>query len=235
MPKINVYLPDDLAEAVKAASIPVSSVCQRALEEALRTAGSVRESLRRPPSAEGSGVYSRLTDRARQVLLLAEAQARQRQHGHTGTEHLLLGMLDEGGNLGLRVLAHVGVDPADVRAEIEGVMATALDQVDPPPERAPFTPRAKKIIELAMQEALKLGHNYIGCEHLLLALAVEDGGLAGHVLRSMGVEPTVTRRAVTTLLAAHPPAPPSLDQVATRYGLEQILHRLDRLEKRLAG
>lgn len=235
MPKINVYLPDDLAQAVKAASIPVSSVCQRALEEALRTAGSVRETLRRPAGTEGGGVYSRLTERARQVLWLAESQARQRNHGHIGTEHLLLGILDEGGNLGLRVLAHVGVDPADVQAEIEGVMATALAEVESPPERVPFTPRAKRIIELAMQEALRLGHRYIGCEHLLLALAVEVDGLAGHVLRSMGVEPTVTRRAVTTLLAGQPPARPNLQQVATEYSLQQILHRLDRLEKRLAG
>ncbi|MEO7442163.1 MAG: Clp protease N-terminal domain-containing protein, partial [Acidimicrobiales bacterium] len=102
MPKINVYLPDDLAEAVKAASIPVSSVCQRALEQALQTAGAVRESVRRPPG--DGGIYGRLTDRARHVLMLAETQARQHRHGEVGSVHLLLAMLDEGGNLGIHVL-----------------------------------------------------------------------------------------------------------------------------------
>ncbi|MGH9155563.1 MAG: Clp protease N-terminal domain-containing protein [Acidimicrobiales bacterium] len=231
MPKINVYLPDDLAEAVKAASIPVSSVCQRALEQALQTAGAVRESVRRPPG--DGGIYGRLTDRARHVLTLAAGQARQHGHHEVGSVHLLLAMLDEGGNLGIHVLAHLGVDPADVRAEVEGVLAAGPSDTDPPPERPHLAASAKRVIEQAMNESLKLGHNYIGCEHLLLALVADEGGIAGQILRTMGVELTVTRRAVQTLLAAavHAPARPPAASVA----LQEILARLDRLERRLAG
>lgn len=200
-------------------------MCQRALEEALRTAGALRESVTRPAATTGGGIHGRLTDRAR-----------GRGHRHLGTEHLLLGMLDEGANLGLRVLADLGVDPADVRTELEGVMATAVPSTGVPVvDKAALTPRAARVIELSTREALRLGHNYIGCEHLLLGLLDEGDGIAGQVLRSMGVELTVTRRAVTTMLAGFVHARANPPQSLPDDAVRQILERLDRLEQRLAG
>lgn len=231
MPKINVYLPDDLAEAVRAANLPVSSVCQRALEQALRTVGAVRESTR--TSTLDPGRAARFTDRAKAALVLARGQAFRRGHAHLGTEHLLLGILDEGANLALRVLEVVGVDPTDVRAELEAVMSEAVPTRDGTVDEVAFTPRAIVVCQLATREALRLGHNYVGCEHLLLSLVDEGDGIGGQVLRLLGVELTTTRRAVASVLAGfvharrNPAGPPAADPLA------QILDRLDRLEQRL--
>jgi len=235
VPKINVYLPDDLAQAVKAASIPVSSVCQRALEEALRTVGAVAESTRAPTSGAARG--DRFTPRAKAALTLARSQALARGHGYIGTEHLLLGILDEGANLAVKILESIDVEPSDVRAELEAVMSEATPPTDDVVDTTPFTPRATVVCQLATREALRLGHNYVGCEHLLLALVDEADGLAGQVLRTMGVELTTTRRAVVTALTGfvHARRYPTRPASAHDDVLRQILARLDGLEHRLAG
>jgi ATP-dependent Clp protease ATP-binding subunit ClpC len=232
VPKINVYLPGELADAVRDAAIPVSAVCQQALQRAVREVTAMRESTHRLPSdPDPASTFSRFTDRARSAMDLAKQQMIRRGDATVGTEHLLLGILDEGENLALRALEALDVDPADVRAELEARLSANRGQ--PPADAQP-----RRALELATTEALTLGHNYVGCEHLLLGLAAEPDGIAGEVLRSMGVEHRIARRTVVTLLAGfvhgrsklggRPPEPPAVAKT-----LERILKRLDDIESRL--
>jgi ATP-dependent Clp protease ATP-binding subunit ClpC len=241
MPKINVYLPDALADAVREAQLPVSAICQSALERAVRDITSARAS-DEPPPLEGStsGVFSRFTPRARQALTLAEEAARQVPHNYVGTEHLLLGVLDEGGNLALRILAALEIEPDDVRAEL---IASMGRPTRPAGDRIPFKKLAKEALELTAKEALLFGHNYIGCEHLLLGLLATERGIASQVLRRMGLEVRTARRATITALVgfvhaqqapAAAAAPVSQTGVDDESTLEQILRRLDAIESRLA-
>jgi ATP-dependent Clp protease ATP-binding subunit ClpA len=235
MPKINVYLPDGLATAVREAQLPVSGICQAALERAVRDVSSARAADETPPEDRpGLGLFSRFTSRARQSITLAENVAREVPHNYVGTEHVLLGIIDEGGNLALTVLASLDIEPADLRAELIASMGPPTPE--PLPDHLPFTPLAKRALELATKEALTLGHNYIGCEHLLLSLLAAEDGVASQVLRRMGLELRTTRRAVVTALSGFVHAqkresPPA--QAADT--LDQILRRLDALEQRLAG
>jgi ATP-dependent Clp protease ATP-binding subunit ClpC len=235
MPKVNVYLPDELAAAVRDAQLPVSGICQAALERAVRDVTSARAADETPPEDRpGLGMFSRFTPRARQAVTLAESAARQVPHNYVGTEHVLLGLIDEGGNLALEVLASLDIERVDVRAELVASMGA------PTPEtlaaHLPFTRLAKRALELATKEALTLGHNYIGCEHLLLSLLATEDGLASQVLRRMGLELRTTRRAVVTALTGFVHAQQRESARAQAPdALEQILRRLDALEQRLAG
>ena len=237
MPKINVYLPDDLAAAVRDAHVPVSAVCQSALERAVRDVTSLRAT-DQPPSEDhpGLGTFGRFTPRARKALALAEDAARAVPHDYVGTEHVLLGLVDEGGNLAVKVLETLGIELTDLRAELLGSMGPPSDRVE---GRIPFTPLAKRALEATAKEALSMVHNYIGCEHLLLGLLATEEGLASQVLRRMGVELRTTRRATTTVLsgfvhaketAAASTAPAEVSEDA----LQQILRRLDAIEGRLS-
>jgi ATP-dependent Clp protease ATP-binding subunit ClpC len=234
MPKINVYLPDDLAAAVRDAHVPVSAVCQSALERAVRDVASLRATDQPPPEDHpGLGTFGRFTPRARKALALAEDAARAVPHDYVGTEHVLLGLIDEGGNLAVKVLETLGIELTDLRAELLGSMGPPSDPVE---GRIPFTPLAKQVLEATTVEARGLAHNYIGCEHVLLGLIATEKGLASEVLRRMGVERLTTRRAVITALsgfvhARQNPAP-ARDPADT---LQQILERLDAIERRLAG
>lgn len=234
MPKVNVYLPDELAAAVRDAQVPVSAVCQAALERAVRDVTSVRGA-DEPPAQDqpGVGLFGRFTPRARQALVLAEQAARDVPHNYVGTEHVLLGVIDEGENLALRVLVSLDVDPADVRAEL---VASLGPPTAPVADHIPFTALAKRALELTANEALALGHNYIGCEHLLLGLLTATDGLGGRVLRRMGLEPRTTRRAVVTALAGFVHAQAdrgNRPQPGIDATLEEILRRLDAIERRL--
>jgi ATP-dependent Clp protease ATP-binding subunit ClpA len=253
MPKINVYLSDDLAIAVRDAQVPVSAICQKALERAVRDVASVRASGVAPPEdSPGLGVFARFTGRARTALTMAEQAARDARHSHVGTEHVLLALLDEGGNLGIKVLESLDIEVADLRTELVASMAPAGDAAVE--GHIPFSPRAKQALEETTKEALVLLHNYIGCEHVLLGLIATEKGLASVVLRRMGVELVTTRRAVVSALAgvvhsgqdptpskpepskpepvaADPSSEPAL---ATADALAQILQRLDTIEQRLA-
>lgn len=236
MPKVNVYLSDDLAAAVRGACIPVSTVCQRALEDALRHATSLREGPRVHRGTLPAGIQLSLTPSGRLIhtIFLGFDEARNRDHSFVGTEHLLLGMLSEGENLGVRVIAALDVMPGDARAELEAVMRQAIR--DAPPGEPDLTPGARRVIDLMEKEAAQLRHNYLGCEHLLLALIRESEGLAGQVLRRMGLDVAITRRAVVTALAGFGhgranPAPsnaPAIDDLVRDIGA-----RLDYLESRL--
>ncbi|GII75312.1 hypothetical protein Sru01_02940 [Sphaerisporangium rufum] len=288
MPKINVYLPDELAEAVKEAGVPVSAVCQRALELAVRRVTAIRETTLGDLAADDpTARLTHFTARARDVIKLAVDQARTAGAGHVGTEHLLGGMLAEGGNLALQVLQALEIDPAQVTRGLTRTPAPqpagtvphagpagpagasspepatkpatgpgAPESATPGASGAPgpgddtaggrpgdspaaeetsgatagaesgtarhFDGPAAAALELAVTEATALGHNYVGCEHLLLGLVAEPDGRAGHVLRALGAEPRLTRRAVAAALAGYvhlraqtaaatPPVPPPAD------------------------
>ena len=128
--------------------------------------------------------FDRFTDRARKVLTLAQDEAQRFNHNYIGTEHLLLGLVREGEGVAAKVLENLSVELAKVRQAVEFIIGRGerpvLGEIG-------LTPRAKKVIELAIDEARRLGHNYIGTEHLLLGLVREEGGIASGVLESLGV------------------------------------------------
>src|SRR5712691_9289844 len=234
MPKINVYLPDDLAAAVRDAQVPVSAVCQSALERAVRDVASLRATDLAPPEHHpGLGTFGRFTPRARKALALAEDAARAVPHNYVGTEHLLLGLIDEGGNLAIKVLEALDIELTDLRAELLASMGPPSDPVE---GRVAFTPLAKQALEATAKEALGMLHNYIGCEHVLLGLIATEEGLASEVLRRMGVERLTTRREVITALSGFVQAQQNsaLSRPDTTDTLQQILQRLDTIERRLA-
>ncbi|MEV8438204.1 Clp protease N-terminal domain-containing protein [Actinosynnema sp. NPDC051121] len=228
MPKINVYLPDDLAEQVKEAGVPVSAVCQRALEQAVRRIGTIRAiRLDEPASEEAAARRSKFTDRLRTALRLAADRARAAGSATVDTEHLLAGVLGEGANLALRVLRAMDVEPARITL----------------PERSgdavptAYGPTAAAALELAVTEALTLGHDYVGCEHLLIALVAEPDGTAGEVLRGLGVDARATRQAVVAALgglahlrAAAQADPSAVIAAVVRRELQPVIERIERLE-----
>ena len=189
----------------------MSAVCQAALERAVRDVTAARATDEPPDATTWTGLFARFTPRARQAVTLAQEAARAVPHNYVGTEHLLLGLLDEGGNMALRVLAALDIDEDDLRAELAGSMPRATRRVQ---GHIPFTPRAKATLELAAKESMSLGHNYVGCEHLLLGLLAVEDAIASKVLRRMGLELRTTRMAVTRALVElvstrSPPAVPA--------------------------
>jgi ATP-dependent Clp protease ATP-binding subunit ClpC len=233
MPKVNVYLPDELAAAVKETQIPVSAVCQTALERAVRDITAARNADDAPPSElPVTGLFGRFTPRAQRVVSLAQQAARDAMHNYVGTEHVLIGILDEGTSVAVKVLAKLDIETEDLRAELRASMGPASDAV--PAGHVPFTPLSKRALELTTKEALVLGHNYIGCEHLLLGLLATDEGLASKVLRRMGVELRTTRQAVVAVLSnfAAQQAEPAA-AAPSQATLTKILERLDAIERRL--
>ncbi|MBL0350809.1 MAG: ATP-dependent Clp protease ATP-binding subunit [Elusimicrobia bacterium] len=141
---------------------------------------------------------NRFTERAQRVILIAQEEAKRLNHDYVGTEHLLLGLIALGEGVAAQVMANLGVDLRRVRAEIEKIVGTG-DNVMLLGE-IPFTPRAKKVLELAVEEAQNMGHNYVGTEHLLLGLIREEEGVAARVLENIGVRLDVVREEVISLL-----------------------------------
>lgn len=216
MPKINVYVPDELAEAVKEAGIPVSAVCQRALETAVRRVTAIRAAVVMPSSGfEASNRLTHFTDRAREVVRLAVQEARYKSAPEVRTEHLLSGILGEGGNLALQVLSAMEIEPEQIRREVDRHMGvTRAEGESAPADTEPITAanedgelrigsQAAAALELAVTEATSLGHNYVGCEHLLLGLIAEPDGAGGQILRNLGAELRLTRRAVEAAIAGY--------------------------------
>lgn len=144
-------------------------------------------------------VFERFTDRARRVVVLAQEEARMLNHSHIGTEHILLGLIHEGEGVAAKSLRAFDVDLSleVVRSQVEAIVGN--DQ-QAPPGHIPFTPRAKKVLELSLREALQLGHNYIGTEHILLGLIREGEGVAAQVLVKLGAELIRVRQEVFYLL-----------------------------------
>ena len=147
--------------------------------------------------------FNRFTERARKVVLLAKEEAKRLNHDYIGTEHILLGLVKEGEGVAAAVLSSLGLDAENIRAEIEKLIQAGESQITA--ADIPFTPRAKKVIELAMDEARNLGHNYIGTEHILLGLIREGDGVASQVLLNMGLDLKIVRDEVLSLLGSSIP------------------------------
>jgi dihydroneopterin aldolase len=130
-------------------------------------------------------MYERFTERARKVVVSSQDEARRMGHNYIGTEHLLLGLLREDQGLAARVLVSLGVTLGKAREQVESIVGYGEEETS---GQAPFTPRSKKVLELALREALQLGHNYIGTEHLLLGLIQEFGGVAAQVFLNLGID-----------------------------------------------
>ena len=143
-------------------------------------------------------MYERFTDRARKVMQLANQEAQRFNHEYIGTEHVLLGLVKEGSGVAANVLKNLDVDLRRIRNEVEKIVQSGPDMVTM--GKLPQTPRAKKVIEYAMEEARNLNHNYVGTEHLLLGLLREQEGVAAQVLMNLGLKLEDVREEVLNLL-----------------------------------
>jgi ATP-dependent Clp protease ATP-binding subunit ClpA len=248
VPKINVYLPDDLAEVVKQANLPVSSICQKALEQAVRRVAALHETMRGSVESGSDHLashiqeFSRFTGRTQVVLSMAVEAARA-QGCLVGTDHLLIALVGEGDGLGLRVLRSMEIEPHDLAAALAArPPSTAVTDRD----EIGFAPDAQEALRLTVSEAVALGQNYIGSEHLLLGLIAEPDGPAGRLLRGAGAELRLARRAVSAAVAGwvarneQAPSPssggPDVMAAVTetiREQLSPLVDRLDRLEQHL--
>src|SRR5271165_4054910 len=151
-------------------------------------------------------MFERFTDRARRVAVLAQEEAGMLHHDHIGTEHILLGLIREGEGVAAKALEWLGISLEAVRQHVEGITGQGQQA---PSGHIPFTPRAKKVLELSLREALQLGHNYIGTEHILLGLIREGESVAAQVLVKLGADPSRIRQQVNQLLAGSPGTEPA--------------------------
>jgi ATP-dependent Clp protease ATP-binding subunit ClpC len=142
-------------------------------------------------------MFERFTDRARRVVVLAQEEARMLNHNHIGTEHILLGLIHEGEGVAARALESLGISLGAVRQQVEEIIGRGQQA---PSGHIPFTPRAKKVLDLSLREAKELGHSYIGTEHILLGLIREGDGVAARMLVKLGADLDRTRQQVIQLL-----------------------------------
>ncbi len=145
-------------------------------------------------------MFERFTDRARRVVVLAQEEARLLNHNYIGTEHILLGLIHEGEGVAAKALESLGISLEAVRKQVEEIIGQGTQS---PSGHIPFTPRAKKVLELSLREALQLGHNYIGTEHILLGLIREGEGVAAQVLVKLGADLSRVRQQVIQLLSGY--------------------------------
>src|SRR5437660_4495374 len=143
-------------------------------------------------------MFERFTDRARRVVLLAQEEARTLNHNYIGTEHILLGLIREGEGVAAKALESLGISLEAVRQQVEEIIGQGQQA---PSGHLPLTPRAKKVLELALREALSLGHNYIGTEHILLGLVRENEGVAARILLDFDADSEKIRNEVIRMLS----------------------------------
>jgi ATP-dependent Clp protease ATP-binding subunit ClpA len=183
-------------------------------------------------------MFERFTDQARRVVVVAQEESRKLGHDYIGTEHILLGILGAGESVAVQALASLGVSLEAAREQVEEIVGRGSHQVS---GHIPFTPRAKKVLELSLREAIQLGHNYIGTEHILLGLIREGEGVAAQVLTRLGADLNRTRQQVIQLLHG----PLGAETVAEYNrplrrpggpgGLDAIRDRLDTIAGQLAA
>lgn len=148
-------------------------------------------------------MFERFTDRARRVVVLAQEEARMLNHSYIGTEHLLLGLIHEGEGIAARALESLGVTLTAVREQVQDIIGSGQQA---PSGHIPFTPRAKKVLELSMREAIQLNHGYIGTEHILLGMVRANEGVANQVLGNLGADQARIRQTVTDMISGYPGA-----------------------------
>ena len=156
-------------------------------------------------------VFERYTDRARRVVVLAQEEARMLNHNYIGTEHILLGLIHEGEGVAAKALESLGISLQAVRQQVQDIIGRGQQA---PSGHIAFTPRANTVLELASQEALQLGHNYIGTEHILLGLIREGEGVAAQILVKLGADLNRVRQQVIQLLHGYHGKEPAGEGVA---------------------
>ena len=174
-------------------------------------------------------MFERFSQRARRVVVLAQEEARLLDHNYIGTEHILLGLIREGEGVAGRALESLGISLEAVRQQVEEIIGRGQQA---PSGHIPFTPRAKKVLELALREAQQLGHDYIGTEHILLGLIREGSGVAAQVLVKLGADLNRARQQVVQLLHGHPGQDVTSEDPAVPG---DVLTRAGSLERRLAA
>ncbi|AYF76196.1 hypothetical protein D7D52_22810 [Nocardia yunnanensis] len=175
-------------------------------------------------------MFERFTDTARHAIVLAQEEARALAHDWIGTEHLLLGLLRGGDPIAAGCLEGLGVDMSTARDRVD--QAVGPQPSPAPPGPIPFTPRSKKILEMSLREAMRLGHNYIGPEHILLALVEEGSGIAPQVLLSLGATPDEVRARVLTAIR-EAPGPHHHPEPDLHQRISTLEHRITALERQL--
>jgi ATP-dependent Clp protease ATP-binding subunit ClpC len=183
-------------------------------------------------------MFERFTDRARRVVVLAQEEARMLEHGYIGTEHLLLGLIHEGDGVAAKALEAMGINLDAVRQQVETIIGRGQH---PPSGHIPFTPRAKRVLELSWRESDQMGHHYIGTEHILLGLVREGDGVAARVLVKLGADLSPVRQQVVQLL--HGSAVAGAGEGSMWHGaqgvraaaIEDVFARIDALDRRLAA
>jgi Clp amino terminal domain, pathogenicity island component/UvrB/uvrC motif len=180
-------------------------------------------------------MFERFTDRARRVVVLAQEEARMLDHSYIGTEHILLALIREGGGVAAQALQPLGITEEAARQQVEEIIGQGQQA---PSGHIPFTPRAKKVLQLSMREAIALGHGYIGTEHILLGLIREGDGVAAQVLNRLGAEPDRVRQRVIQLVSARRVQQEPGTGRATGRGkrklLSELRDRFDSLDWRLS-
>jgi ATP-dependent Clp protease ATP-binding subunit ClpC len=182
-------------------------------------------------------VFERFTDAARAVIVLAQQEARSFNHAYIGTEHLLLGLLDERNGVAANALGTLGVSTENVRKELIEIVGRGAQPVR---GHVPFTPRAKKVLELSLREAVGLKNNHIGTEHILLGVIREGGGVATQIMVALGADLPRAREVVLTLIRTgavdqtsnSEPAPPTVLPTQDRQSLRAEITRLRALLQR---
>jgi ATP-dependent Clp protease ATP-binding subunit ClpC len=169
-------------------------------------------------------MFERFTDRARRVVVLAQEEARMLNHNYIGTEHLLLGLIHEGKGIAAKSLEMLGIDLESVRSEVEKIIGK--QEESSPPGGIPFTPQAKKALELSLREALKLGHADIDTEHILLGLVREGEGVAAQVLQGLGADVKRVRRRTIQLLSGYVVGPASEREELLTEEEEEVMSRV---------
>jgi ATP-dependent Clp protease ATP-binding subunit ClpC len=190
-------------------------------------------------------MFERFTDRARRVIVLAQEEARMLSHGYIGTEHLLLGLIHEGGGVSGAALESLSITLDDARAQVVSIVPRGQEPLS---GHIPFTPRAKKILELSLREALDLGHGSIGPEHILLGIVREGQGVANQVLANLGADGPGVRAAVMRFIQQRETEseaeteeetvvrlPPDVRLVGSPAQLARVMRRLDQIDGRLAA
>jgi ATP-dependent Clp protease ATP-binding subunit ClpA len=178
-------------------------------------------------NARRQTMFQRFTDRARRVVVLAQEEARRLDHNYIGTEHILLGLISEGEGVAAKALKSLGISLDAVRQQVEEIIGRGQQE---PPGHIPFTPRAKKVLELSLRESKQLGNNYIGTEHILLGLIREGNGVAAQVLVKLGADLKLVRQQVIQLLHGHTAEEPE-PVVEVRLGM--VEQRLTAIEQRV--
>src|ERR671915_480326 len=176
-------------------------------------------------------MFERFTEKARRVVVLAQEEARMLNHNYIGTEHILLGLIHEGEGVAAKALESLGISLEAVRQKVEEIIGQGQQA---PSGHIPFTPRAKKVLELSLREALQLGHSYIGTEHILLGLIREGEGVAAQVLQKLGADLNRVRQQVIQLLSGYTGGKETVSSEQTPQGsmvLDQFGRNLTQLAR----